>query len=108
MKDYDRYVVWLDYFNSELKRADGRRVPLSMATRSPTLEELEDACRRLNLQPAPQKASFPAFAPRASGYVSIKKAKPKQGLVLKIAKELSVIRGQALKRQGHPQAGQKK
>jgi signal recognition particle subunit SEC65 len=108
MKDYGRYVVWLDYFNSELKRADGRRVPLSTATRSPTLEELEDACRRLDLQPTSQRASFPAAASRASGYVSIKKTKPKQGLVLKIAKELSVVRGQAAKKQGHQQPGQKK
>ncbi|MDV3276888.1 MAG: hypothetical protein LYZ69_00295 [Nitrososphaerales archaeon] len=108
MKDYGSYVIWLDYFNSELKRAGGRRVPLSMATRAPTLEELEDACRRLNLQPTSQKASFPASASRASGYVSIKKAKPKHGLVLKIAKELSVVRGQALKKQGHQRSGQKK
>lgn len=107
MKEYERYVVWLDYFNSELKREGGRRVPLSIATRAPRLEELEEACRRLNLQPSPQEASYPSSSPRRSGYVSVRKSKPKQALVLKIAKELSVVRGLAIRRQGQ-QPGQKK
>ena len=107
MKDYERYVVWLEYFDSELKRAQGRRVPLSMATRAPQLEELEEACRRLNLQPTPQAASFPSSAPKRTGYVSVRKTKPKQALVLKVAKELSVVRGLAAKRQPQ-QPGQKK
>jgi signal recognition particle subunit SEC65 len=108
LKDYEKYVVWLDYFNSELKRAEGRRVPLNAATRAPKLDELDEACRRLNLQPAPQRAAFPSSAPRESGYVSVMKSKPKQGLVLRIAKELSVVRGQAVKRQGQTQPARKK
>jgi signal recognition particle subunit SRP19 len=107
MKDYERYVVWLEYFDSELKRAQGRRVPLSMATRAPQLGELEEACRRLNLQPAPQPASFPSSSPKRTGYVSVRKTKPKQALVLKVAKELSVVRGIMAKRQPQ-QPGQKK
>ena len=106
MKEYERYVVWLDYFDSELKRGKGRRVPLSLATRAPRLEELEEACRRLNLQPTPQPASFPSSSPKRTGYVSVRKTKPKQALVLKVAKELSVVRGIVAKRQ--QQAGQKK
>ena len=107
MKDYDRYVVWLDYFDSELKRDQGRRVPLSIATKAPKLEELEETCRRLNLQPTPQAASYPGSSPKKTGYVSVRKVKPKQALLLKIAKELSFVRGMALKRQAQ-QSGQKK
>jgi signal recognition particle subunit SRP19 len=106
MKDYDRYVVWLDYFDSELKREQGRRVPLSSATRAPKLTELEEACRRLNLQPTPQTAIFPPL-PKISGYVSIKKVKPKQATLLKIARELSVVRGMEQKKQAQ-QSGHKK
>jgi signal recognition particle subunit SEC65 len=98
MKDYDRYVVWLDYFNSELKRSQGRKVPLNSATRAPKREELEEACNRLNLQPAFQIGRYPCSAFRDSGYVSIKKEKPKQALLMKIAKELSTVRGRAQKR----------
>jgi signal recognition particle subunit SEC65 len=107
MKDYDRYVVWLDYFDSELKREKGRRVPLSSATRAPKLEELEEACKRLNLQPTSQAASYPSSSPKTSGYVSVRKVKPKQATILKIARELSVVRGLAQKRQAQ-QPGQKK
>lgn len=99
MKDYERYVVWLEYFNSELKRNQGRRIPLSAATRAPKLEELAEACRRLNLQPSAQPAAFPRGGRADSGYVSVRKVKPKQGLLLKIAKELTVVRGRAAKQQ---------
>ncbi len=107
MKDYDRQVFWLDYFDSELKRSEGRRVPLSSATRAPTLPELGEACRRLNLQPQPQVAHYPSHPLRESGYVSVVKSSSKQGLLLKVARELSVVRGLAQrKQQGQP--GRKK
>jgi len=108
MKEYERHVLWLDYFNSELKRSQGRRVPLNAATRAPALQELEDACRRLNLQPTSQQAAYPSRRHEQSGYVSVRKAKPKQALVLKVAKELSVVRGQAQKRQPQAQKDRKK
>lgn len=108
MKDYERYVVWLEYFNSELKRNQGRRVPLSAATKAPRLEELTEACRRLNLQPSAQPAAFPRNGRPDSGYVSVKKAKPKQALLVNIAKELTVVRGKAAAKQPSQQQPQKK
>jgi len=108
MKEYERYVIWLDYFNSELKRSEGRRVPLDSATRAPTLQELGEACRRLNIQPLPQAARFPQSPTRESGYVSVTKAKPKHALVMKVAKELSIVRGAAQKRLGAAHPIQKK
>jgi signal recognition particle subunit SEC65 len=107
MKDYDRYVFWLNYFDSESKRSEGRRVPLSSATKAPSLQELGEACRRLNLQPQPQAARYPSIPSRESGYVSVIKANPKHTLLLKIAKELSTVRGLAQKRQ-QSQSGRKK
>jgi signal recognition particle subunit SRP19 len=94
LKDYKRQIVWLDYFNSELKRTDGRRVPLDSAIKAPTLDELGEACRRLNLDPQPQAARFPRNTRRASGYVSIKKGGTKNKLIHSIAKELTIVRGQ--------------
>ncbi len=108
MKEYDRYVFWLDYFDSELKRREGRRVPLSSATRAPTLQELAETCRRLNLQPQPQAARYPPIPSRDSGYVSVVKSNPKHLLLLKIAKELSVVRGLAQRRQPQNQPGRKR
>ena len=102
MKDYDRYIFWLEYFDSELKRSEGRRVPLSSATRAPTLAELGEACRRLNLQPQVQAARYPSMGGRESGYVSVAKSPPKQSLFLKVAKELSTVRGIGQRRQAQP------
>ncbi|MDG6988385.1 MAG: hypothetical protein JRN21_03565 [Nitrososphaerota archaeon] len=99
MKDYDRYVFWVDYFDSELKRSDGRRVPLNSATKSPTLPELGEACRRLNLQPQPQAARYPSRPAHESGYVSIAKSGKKKELLIKVAKELSTVRGIAQRSQ---------
>ncbi len=108
MKDYQKYVLWLDYFNSELRRREGRRVPLNSATRSPTIEELIEACRRLNLQPLPEPAKYPGSPGRQSGYVSVVKSRPKHALVLKIAKELAVVRGISQRKHSAGRRGQKK
>lgn len=108
MKEYEKYVLWLDYFNSELKRSEGRRVPLNSATKAPTLAELGEACRRLNVQAEPQAARYPQATGRQSGYVSVPKAKPKHALLMKIAKELTVVRGIAMRKQAQGPQGKKK
>jgi signal recognition particle subunit SEC65 len=94
LKSYDRFVVWLDYLDSERKRAEGRRVPLNSCTRSPTLEELTLACGRLSLEPEAQTARYPSKALKQSGYVSVKKTASKQKVVMQIARELSKVRGE--------------
>ncbi len=93
MKEYERFVVWLDYLDSEKKRNEGRRVPLNSCVRTPTLDEVTQACKRLNLDPQPQKAFHPKASRRESGYVSVKKQGHKQQQLIAIARELSKIRG---------------
>jgi signal recognition particle subunit SRP19 len=93
LKEYERIVVWLDYLDSERKRAEGRRVPLNSCVRAPTLEEVAQACKRLDLDAQPQKAFHPKAPRRQSGYVSIKKQGKKQQVIVAIARELSRIRG---------------
>ncbi len=96
MKSYDRFVIWLDYLDSERKRREGRRVPLDSCTRSPTLGELTLACNRLSLEPEAQPGRLPSNTGRQSGYVSVKKTQKeaKQKTLMLIARELSQVRGQ--------------
>jgi signal recognition particle subunit SRP19 len=94
LKDYDRYILWLEYFDSTLKRREGRRVPLSLATKSPVLSELEEACKILGLDPVSAEAKYPRKFWLNSGYVSIKKKEPKQKTIVEVAKVLSKIRGE--------------
>ena len=93
MKEYERLVVWLDYLDSEKKRSEGRRVPLNSCVRAPNLEELAQACKKLKLDFQTQKAFHPRSSRRQSGYVSIKKAGPKQQTLMAIAREVSRVRG---------------
>ena len=93
MKEYERVVVWLDYLDSEKKRSEGRRVPLNSCVRAPTLEEMVQACKKLNLDAQPEKAFHPKAARKQSGYVSVKKQGPKQQVIMAIAREMSRIRG---------------
>lgn len=108
MKEYDSYVVWLDYFDSALKRREGRRVPLSSATRSPTIQELLDACQRIGLKPSPQVAMHPRSLGRESGYVAVAKAGTKRSMVMKIARELAHVRGMAPKKPSKQVTNRKK
>ncbi len=100
MKSYDRFVVWLDYLDSERKRSEGRRVPLNSCSRAPTLDELTLACARLNLHPEPQVARFPSAASRISGYVSVDKRSRKQPELMQISRELSKVKGERAAGQG--------
>ncbi len=93
MKSYDTFVIWINYFDSELKRREGRRLPLHSCVRSPTLEELAEASKRLKLDPTITVAFFPRVPRRSSGYVSVKRTMAKQKLVSEIARELSKVRG---------------
>ncbi len=94
MKSYERFVVWLNYFNSELKRSEGRRLPLHSCVRSPTLEELLEACKRLKLEPEARQSLYPKKFQQPSGYVSVKKIPTKMKLLVNVARELSVVRGE--------------
>jgi len=96
LKDYKRYVLWIDYFNSALSRSDGRRVPLDRSVKDPRLDELAEAVRRLGYDPETSQAKFPPRMMLQSGYVSIeKRPNLKKGEVMdEVSKSLSAVRGE--------------
>ncbi|MEM1524894.1 MAG: signal recognition particle subunit SRP19/SEC65 family protein [Nitrososphaerales archaeon] len=94
MKDYNRLIIWVDYFNSTLSRKQGRRVPLNQAVRNPTLKELEEAAKRIGYHPESVIAAHPKRNYMQSGYISIEKLKPKSKVISEIAKALTIIRGE--------------
>ena len=96
LKDYKRFVLWMDYFNSTLSRENGRRVPLDKSVKDPTLEELGEATRRLGFKPEPTAAKVPSRPTQQSGYVSIEKktGSKKSQIITEVAKTLSTVRGE--------------
>jgi len=96
LKDYKRYVLWIDYFNSTFSRDAGRRVPLNRAVKDPTLDELAEATKRLGYKPEPVEAKFPYRMMIPSGYVSIEKRsnEKKPRVLSEVAKVLATVRGE--------------
>ncbi len=54
-----RTVVWPVYLDSQASRSQGRRVPLSLAVPSPTLDEIVRAARDLGLDPVVEDKPYP-------------------------------------------------
>lgn len=77
MKDYDHVVLWLDYFNKNLKRRQGRKVNREQAVFDPTIQELIEAAKSAGLQFSDQEMNSEARFPRRSfvksGYLMVAK-----------------------------------
>jgi signal recognition particle subunit SRP19 len=77
LKDYDHVVLWLDYFNKNLKRRQGRKVNREKAVFDPTVQELAEATRAAGFQFSDQEINSVARFPRRSfvksGYVMVAK-----------------------------------
>ncbi|MEM3437301.1 MAG: signal recognition particle subunit SRP19/SEC65 family protein [Nitrososphaerales archaeon] len=92
MKNYDSLILWLDYFNSNLKRSEGRRVPLSISIKNPTLDELVKAAKLAGYNPKPFQAFYPKRALTPSGYIAVEKIKPKSVVLKEVSKALMMVR----------------
>lgn len=84
------YVIYPEYFDSNISRSQGRRVSLSIADPTPHLKKIVKACDRLEIecQSEPEKA-HPSFWWKKSGRVLIPIDKnnkvPKEELLKSIA-----------------------
>ena len=98
MKDYDHQIVWLDYFNKNLSRKKGRKVSKSISVYDPTMQELIDASKSLELDFLEEDTNNQARYPRRSfvksGYIMISKKEKKTSVVNQIAKLMFEVRQQ--------------
>ena len=78
MKDYEHVILWLDYFNKNLKRRQGRKVKRDQAIFDPTVQDLAEATRAAGFQLSDQDINSDARYPRRSfvksGYVMVAKS----------------------------------
>ena len=85
-------IIWTVYFDSRLTRSEGRRLPKNLCVPKPTLEELEEACKRLGLKIiTSERARYPRIWWLESGYVAVEKSS-KRGLLQEISRELRRMR----------------
>jgi signal recognition particle subunit SRP19 len=77
LKDYEHVVLWLDYFNKNLKRRQGRKVNRNQAVFDPTVQELVEATRAAGFELSDEEINSGARYPRRSfvrsGYVMVAK-----------------------------------
>ena len=97
MKDYEKQVIWLDYFNSSYSRSQGRRVSRNRSIKNPILSDLLEAAKRLNLNPVSHEVIHPKRTSINSGYISITKKNNKSLVLQDIAKMLTIVKGETKK-----------
>ena len=90
MKDYEHVVIWLDYFNKNLKKSKGRRLGLEKCIFDPSLKELIDATisAGFEITESDDKVRFPKRPFVRSGYIVLPKGSPKTIILHKISQKL--------------------
>ncbi len=90
MKDYEHIVIWLDYFNKNLKKSKGRRQGLEKCIFDPSLKELIDATKvaGFEITESDDKVRFPKRPFVRSGYVVLPKGSSKTKILDKISEKL--------------------
>ena len=99
MKDYEHVVIWLDYFNKNLKKSKGRRQGLEKCVFDPSLKELTDATTSAGFEitESNDKVRFPKRPFVRSGYVVLPKGSPKTKILNKISEKLILKRSKQSK-----------
>jgi signal recognition particle subunit SRP19 len=96
LKDYEHVVLWLDYFNRNLKRRQGRKVKREQAVFDPTVQELIEAAKAAGFQFSDQEINSDARFPRRSfvksGYIMVSKKEgiKKSQIINEVANKLSM------------------
>ena len=90
MKDYEHVVIWLDYFNKNLKKSKGRRIGLEKCVFDPSLKELIDATKAAGFEitESDDKVRYPKRPFVRSGYVVLPNGSPKTTILNKISEKL--------------------
>jgi signal recognition particle subunit SRP19 len=78
-------VLYPCYFNANLKRSEGRRVPRPRSVRDPSLSDLEKAVKKCGVRYRLEQKSHPAFWWKREGRIIVTWGEGKEKLLKKIA-----------------------
>ncbi|MEM0246218.1 MAG: signal recognition particle subunit SRP19/SEC65 family protein [Desulfurococcaceae archaeon] len=85
---FNRIVVYPAYFDANLTRKEGRRVPLHLAVPSPSLEHIFSTCKTLGLNPELEPDKTYPRCINAKGRIIIDKRGSKLKTLYLVANEL--------------------
>jgi signal recognition particle subunit SRP19 len=90
MDEEKAWVLWPEYFDASLTRAQGRKVNRALAVASPTTEMISKACQGLGLEHTVEAdKAYPGRWYDRKGRVLVKKDLPKSLLLLKVGQRLA-------------------
>ncbi|MFP3166547.1 MAG: signal recognition particle subunit SRP19/SEC65 family protein [Nitrososphaeria archaeon] len=92
MKEKDKQVIWLDYFDSNLSKSNGRRVPKSLALSTPRPESIEEGLKRLGLKYEVHQARHPKRHWKLTYYFQVEKKMKKQELLRKLSETVKGVK----------------
>ena len=92
MKLSGERILYPCYFDGTLERTAGRRVPRSMAVKSPTLQDLERALKKERLSFRAEQKNHPAHWPKREGRLIVAWEGSKEELLRRVARGLDVKR----------------
>ena len=81
-------ILYPCYFDSGLKRSEGRRVSLKMAMERPSNRDIEKAAKRSDLKVRSEKQNHPAHTSRRDGRIVVEWNESKEELLRKVAGNL--------------------
>ena len=88
-KGADKFVLWPAYFDRSRSRAEGRRVPDSAAVKAPDAAWVENAARKLGLDPTvEEKAVHPSIPYEKQGRVLVAKKGSKQAVLKQVGERM--------------------
>ena len=86
-------IVWTVNIDRRKSRNQGRAIPKRFSVSSPSLEEIVEACKKLNLNPiAHPEKKYPSSWWEKTGYVEIDRMRPKTKTLIKIAEKIREMR----------------
>ena len=94
-KGLGKFVLWPAYFDRERSRGDGRRVPDALAVRQPDAPWIENAARKLGLEPElEEKAVHPSIPYEKVGRVLVAKKGSKEQVLRQVAERMRASQDQ--------------
>jgi len=85
-------VLWPEYFDSELTRSRGRRVPRRLASPGVGVQEVAEALRILGLRYEVQEAAYPRNWWERRGMVLVETDMKKSELLRSVAQTIKELR----------------
>ena len=83
------WVFWPEYFDSNRSKAEGRRVPKSLAIQDPTMEMVIKAVQRAGFQYKLEEGkSYPGSWWKKTGMLLVENTMPKPVTLRRVAEEL--------------------